>query len=816
MRFTHILRCLRQSPLFTVVAVLTLAIGIGANTAIFSVIDGILLKPLPYAQPDGLILLDHSALGLGIKNGAGIAPFLYFTYREQNRTLGDVGMWQADAVTVTGLAEPEQVPAVDVTEGCLPLLGVQPVLGRWFSENDESPGGPDTVMLTYPYWQARFGGDRSVVGRRVVIEGKAREVIGVMPEGFRFLDSNYSLLLPLPMDRNKVTVGNFSFGGFARLKRGMTLTEANSDLTRMIPIALNSFPVVPGFSRESFEKAGLSAIVLPLKQSIVGDIGSVLWILMGTIGMVLLIACANVANLLLVRAEARQQELAIRAALGAGWSQIARELLLESVTLGILGGMAGLAIAYGATQFLLSHAPAHLPRLDQISIDPVVLLFTLGISLFAGAVFGLIPVIKYAGPRVAGALRAGGRTLSQSKERHRARSVLVVAQVALALVLLISAGLMIRSFEALRHVEPGFAHPEEIQTLMLSIPQMPDKVQIVRTEQAILDKIAAIPGVASVGLSSTIPMDGMGWHDPILTEDYPEVSTRIPPLRNFKFVSPGLLQTMGNRLVGGRDFTWTDIYEKRPVAMVSENVARELWHTPGGALGRRIRDNPKGIWREIIGVVGDERDAGVDKPASSIVYWPILMDNFSGNPIMIRSTLAYMIRSTRTGSSGFLNEVRQAVWQVNPNLPLAKVRTLEDIYNKSMARTSFTLVMLAIAGAMALLLGLVGIYGVISYSLSQRTREIGIRMALGAQRGEMARMFVVHGLRLAAIGIVCGIAGAFLLTRLMSSLLFGVAATDPATYAMVAVTLALAAAVASYLPALRATNVDPADALRAE
>jgi len=817
MRLRHILRRLAHAPMFTAIAVATLAIGIGANTAIFSVIEGILLKPLPYSHADELVAVDHTAFGDNIMH-AGMAPFLYFTYREQNRTFEDVGMWDTDSVTVTGLAEPEQVNELEVTDAVLPLLRIQPTLGRVFSRADDSPGSEDSVILTFGYWKMRFGGDRSVIGRNLLIDGSPTQIIGVLPETFRFLDVKASLLRPMRKDRSKTFLGNFSFQSIARLNPGVTLTQANADMGRMIPIALDGFPSPSGYNKSMFVEAKLAPLAEPLKQSVVGDTRGVLWVLMGTIGMVLLIACANVANLLLVRADGRRQELAIRAALGAGWGQIARELLTESVILGLLGGAAGLGLAYGALQLLLAIAPANLPRIESISIDPTVLAFTLAVSLFAGLLFGIIPVVKYAGPQLGSALRAGGRTLSQSKERHHARNVLVVVQVALALVLLIGSGLMIRTFQTLKHVQPGFTSPEQVLTLRISIPEslIPDGVTTMRTEQAIMEKIAAIPGVSSVGLTSLIPLTNSGWQDGLFAEDHAYNESQIPPLRHFKFNSPGLLKTMGNTLVAGRDFTWTDVYEKRPVAMVSENLARELWRAPQAAIGKRVRESLKAPWREVVGVVSDERDRGLDQKAPTIVIWPTLLDNFAGNKTFVWRSLPYIIRSPRTGSKGFLDEISRAVWSVNPNLPLANVRTLQEIYNKSLARTSFTLVMLAIAGAMALLLGVVGIYGVISYSVSQRTREIGIRMALGARKDELMRMFVGQGLRLALIGVACGLAAAVGLTRLMTSMLFEVKPVDPLTFATVALGLVLAAALASYLPALRATTVDPTEALRAE
>jgi predicted permease len=817
MRFRYVLRRLLQAPGFTLITAVTLAAGIGANSAIFSVIEGVLLKPLPYPHADQLISLGHSSLGINLPN-VGTAPFLYFTYREEGRAFEQQGAWNNASVSITGMSEPEQVKAIQVTSEVLPALKVQPALGRWFSQADASPVSPETAILMNSYWRARFGGDPKVLGRRIMIDGKATEVIGVMPESFRFLTENPSLILPLRFDRNKVYLGNFSYDGIARLKPGVTIEQAGADITRMIPIAMDKFPPFPGYSKRMFDDARLSPRLQPLKDSVVGDIGKTLWVLMGTIGVVLLIACANVANLLLVRADGRQQEMAIRAALGASWFNIAGELLMESLALGLLGGAFGLAIAYGALNLLIALAPAHLPRLEDISVDANVLLFTLGVSLLAGFIFGLLPVFKYAAPRVAMALRAGGRTISAGRERLNARGVLVIAQFALALVLLIGSGLMIRTFQALRHVDPGFVRPAEVQTLVISIPQtqVADSGATIHMEQNILDKISAIPGVTSAGITTVVPLDGGGWHDAIWDEDHPAQQNHIPPMRRYKFVSPGLIATMGNRLVAGHDITWQDTYNRRPVAMLSENLARELWGDPQRAIGKRIRQTQNGPWREVIAVVTDEREDGLEKDAPTTVYWPLWLDRFDGDKEQVTRSVYYVVRSPRTGSRSLIDDIQHAVWSIDSNLPLAHVQTLQAIYEKSMARTSFTLVMLAIASGMAMLIGLVGIYGVISYSVTQRRREIGIRLALGAPREQVTGMFVKQAVALAGVGTVCGLTAALALTRLMKSLLFGVAPVDPLTYAILAAVLVLAAIGASYIPALRATHVDPVEALRAE
>ncbi len=808
-------RTLAGAPLLTGVIVLTIAIAIGANTATFSVVNSVLLRPLPYPESDRLVGVWQTAPGLGIDK-LEASPATYFTYREENKTFTNIGIWQSDSLSITGLAEPEQVVALGASDGILPMLGVQPAIGRIFTHADDLPDRPKTAMLSYGYWQRRFGGERSVLGRRITMDGEPREIIGILPRNFSFLDQKAEVIIPLQLKEDHSVIGNFSYQAIARLKPGISLAQANADVARMIPIMLRKFRPSPGMSLQMEESIKLGPNVRPLKQDVVGDVGSVLWLLMGTVGIVLLIACANVANLLLVRAEGRQQELTIRAALGASRGRIAGQLLSESTVLGLLGGAVGLVLGYGALRLLIALEPSNLPRLNEIHIDPVVLGFTFLVALLAGLIFGSIPAIKYAGTRLGTSLREGGRSLSDSRERHRARSSLVIVQVALALVLLISSGLMIRTFQAIRQVQPGFTHPEQIQTLRINIPETAEKdpFRVARQWSELQESISHVPGVNSVGLSNSITMDEHQDHEPIFVEGRPD--SDIPVMCHVKFSGPGYFKAMGNSLLAGRDLTWEDNFKERQAIVVSENLAREYWGSSQAALNKRVRLTPQAPWYEIVGVAGNERDDGADKDAPEILYWPVLTGQFYGENHFVRRSMSFAIRSSRTGSANFLKEIRSAIWAVNRNLPIAEVRTMQEIYNKSMARTSFTLIMLALAGGVALLLGVIGIYGVISYSVAQRTREIGIRMALGAQHGSVRRLFVRHALMLTVIGVVLGLGGAMAVTRFLSSLLFGVHPLDPFTYGAGAALLISAAFIASYLPARKASAVDPVEALRAE
>ena len=816
----QVVRRLLRAPLFTSIILITLSIGIGANAVVFGVVNAVLLKPLSYPQADQLIGIWHSASGIGFDE-LNMAPFLYFIDREQSKTLQDVGMYNGDSLSITGVGQPEHITGLDVTDGVFPMLCVQPALGRIFSRQDDSPNAPKTILISHAYWQRKFGGDKSVIGRYLTVDGTAREIIGVLPRDFTFLDDyDANIFLPMQIDRSKTKLGNFSFRGIARMKPGVTLKEANADIDRLLPIAIRSFPSPEGFPAGIFESAKVRANLHTLKHDVIGDIGNVLWVLMGSIIVVLLVACANVANLLLVRVEGRRQELAVRSALGAGRSSITAGLLVESLTLGVAGGVIGLALAFGALRLLVSMAPTGLPRLHEIGITPPVILFTLGATLFVSVVIGMLPVLKYSGISMYTGLREGGRSGTQSRERQRARKALVVIQVALALVLLICSGLMIRTFRALVNVSAGFTEPASIQKFRIYVPEtsIPEnqRERVLRFEQAVADKLAAIPNVSSVAFSTEIPMDGHDSNDPIFAQDRTYREGELPPIRRFINISPGYFSTVGISLAAGRDLTWAESYQKRPVALVSENLAREYWGSAENALGKKVRVGTTDDWREIIGVSRDVYYDGVSKKPPATVYWPVWLVNFEGQKEQVNRGVTFAVRSPRAGSAAFLTQIQQAVWSINGELPLAEPGTVGELYSKSMARTSFTLIMLCVAGGMALLLGIVGIYGVISYAVSQRTREIGICMALGAQRDHLTGMFVRQGLLLAGIGAVFGVGAAFGTMRFMSSILFKVSPMDPLTYSLSTIAVLGIALLACYLPSRRASQVNPVNALRAE
>ena len=806
----HALRTLPRRPSFTVAAVLTLALGIGATTAIFSVVYSVLLKPLPYPESGELVRIRHSSATLGTADMQS-QPTLYLTYRDENRTFAEVGFWGDGGETLTRTDGTDRVRSLRVTHGVLQALGVQPLRGRWFTEAEHQPGaeGPDPVILSNAFAQSRFGGD-AALGRAIEINGRPAQVVGIMPPDFRFLDMSppFEIVVALRIDPARAAIDNRD--------------DSRQRGDFMLPLWLDAWPMVQGstLTREAIANWRITPVVRPLKEDMVGDIASALWVLMGAIGAVLLVACANIANLMLVRADARRPELAMRAALGAVPARIAGELLIESLVIGAIGGALGLALAYGGLQLLVAIGPSSVPRLNEIGVHPPVLAFTVAMALVSTLAFGSITALKHAFSLDISAF-GGARGSSANRERSATRSALVVVQVALALVLVVGATLMIRTFEALRDVHPGFGEAATIQTVRTWAPNdvIRDAQQYVPLQREILDAIAALPGVTAAGFTQVLPMEGGPFVNniPVVVEGRPLDVGEAPPPRRMKVVSPGYLEAMGTQLIAGRDITWADLDAGGRVAIVSENFARELGGDPASALGLRIRPPvDSSDWREIIGVVQDVKEDALYTAAPSIVYWPAFMVNAFGSEAFGYPAMAYVIRSDRTGTATFNTEIRDAIWSVNRDVPIALERTMQDLYAGSLAQTSFALVMLAIAGAMALALGLVGIYGVIAYVVAQRSREIGIRMALGAQRRDVRTMFLRQGLLLSGLGLAIGLVAALVLTRLMASLLFGVGPTDVVTYAAAVGVILAAAAFASYLPARRASAIDPMETLKAE
>ncbi|HEX7079524.1 MAG TPA: ABC transporter permease [Gammaproteobacteria bacterium] len=820
----YALRGLSRRPAFTFAALLTLALGIGATVAIFSVVYSVLIKPLPYPNAGELVRIRHSAPGINVDDLAASST-MYLTYRDENRTFADIGMWQEDSATLSGRGAPERVRALRVSHGTLQALGVQPMLGRWFTEAEHGPAaeGPAPVILSYGFWQRRFGGDEAAVGRELSVDSQPAQVVGIMPRDFRFLDMTPQpdVILAVRLDPARQVIGSFGFQMLARLEPGVTPAEARADVERMLPIWRDAWPIMSGaaLTRQAISSMRITPSVRSLKEDLVGDVASMLWVLMGAIGAVLLVACANIANLMLVRADARRQELAVRAALGAVPGRIARELLVESLVVGAAGSLVGLGLAYVGLRVLVAIGPSDLPRLQEISIHAPVLAFTVAVSLASTLLFGSVTALKHA-LHVDAPLVGEARGSSASRKRTTTRSALVVVQVALALVLVVSAALMMRTFQALRDVDPGFSDPATIQTARIWIPEdlFPDPEQYTRMQREILDKIAAIPGVDSVAFASLLPMEAQQQNGPpVVVEGRTLPAGETPVTRRYKFVSPGYFETMGTRTVARRGVTWSDIEAGGRVALISEDFAREIAEEPAGALGSRIRP-PFGAdaWREVIGVVQSVHEDGLYEEAPSSVYWPALAEQLGNRAVTGTPAVTFAIRSERAGTASLVEEVRQAIQSVSGSIPMAFEGTMQTFYAGSLARTSFTLVMLAIAGSMALALGVVGIYGVIAYVVAERTREIGIRSALGAEPRQLERMFQLHGLALTGAGAAAGLVAALALGRVMSSLLFGVGATDPAAYLAALGVIVAAAALASYMPARRAATIDPMATLKAE
>lgn len=804
-------RRIGRDPGFTAVAALTLGLGLGATTAVFSVVDGVLLRPLGYPEPDRVVTVWHALPGIGLEQ-MGLTTGTYFTIRDDNRSFEEIGLVRGTQVAVTGHGEPERVPAALVSAGTLGVLGARPAAGRLFVEADDAPGAPLRAVLGHGYWSRRFGADPGVVGRTLSIEGEPVEVIGVLADGFRLPFQPADLVFTLRLDPARSAVGGFNYPGLARLRPGITAAEAAADVDRLVPLAIARFP--GDYTEERARETGLSGLVIPLAEEVVGNVGTTLWLLFAAGAVVLAIGCANVANLFLVRAEGRRYELAVRAALGAGRGRLAAQFLIEGTLLALLGGAIGVGLAYGGVRLLALLAPAGiLPRFEEIGIGRDVLALAAAATALASLVCGLLPALGYA-RRPASVLVEAGRG-GTGRRRHRTRRLLAAAQLALALTLLVGAGLMVRSLAAMWEVDPGFERPDEVLTFQVGLPEgeVPDDAMVPALHEQILERVAALSGVTAAGLSTSMPMDRRLMTNMTAVEEFPD---RDAPSRRYKFIAEGYFETLGIPLLAGRGISWDDVRGRRPVAVVSESFAREYWPDPAAALGRRIAQDTEAGWREIVGVAGDVYEYGPTRPPLELVYWPIAVEHFWGRDLLVMRDLVYAIRVPGLRQAEIADRVRRAVWSIDPDLPVSDLRTESEIVAGVTARTRFTVLLLGLAAALAFAIGIVGLYGVVSYIVSTRRREIAIRMAMGARRAEVSAMVVRDGLALAVAGLAAGLVASAGLTRLMRASLFGVQPVDPPTYLAASLVLLAVALVASYLPARRAAAVDPIRALTAD
>lgn len=812
----HAGRGLRRAWTFTLAAVLTLGLGLGATTAIYSVVQSVLLDPLHYPQPERLASLRLEAPGNAMAAVAGALRWsesLYLTASEHNHSFAAMGIWIPDSSVVSSPgAEPAQVRTLIITDGVLQALGAPPALGRWLNATDQTPNGDGAVMLSYPFWQQRFGGAAGVVGRKLLVDNRPRVIAGVMPRGFRLAGADFDLLIPDAIVPNKLHLAGFEFNALGRLRPGVTLDQADRDMRQLIALWMDSWTNGAGSDPHFYLRWRITPAFEPLQHAVVGGMAPALWAVFGTTLLVLLMACVNVMNLFMARAESRRQELAVRSALGAGAADILRAVLAEGLWLALAGAALGWAVADGALRLLAVLVPAGMARLGEVRLDARSAGMCVGLAVVCALACGMAPLWQVARQGGGLAVFGTGRSGTATRQQRRRRDVLVAAQVGLALVLLFGAGLLLRSFAALRAVQLGFQRPVTLQTFGLLVRRglISDPQTLLAQEHAIADRIAAVPGVRGVSFASDIPMLGEGHNwDELLVDGKDLMPSGALPMRLYFTVAPEYFRTMGIPLLAGRDMSWTDIERQRPVVVVSAALAQEEWGGPAAAIGKRVREETKQPWFEVIGVAGDVRNDGPYKAAAPAVYWPLeANDNGLGLPYAL-----YVVRSDRAGSQAMVAALGQAVHAVNANLPLAKPRTMAEVAARSQAVAAFAMVMLGLAGGMALMLGVIGVYGVIAYDVTRRRREISIRLALGAERREVQGMFVKHALRVAGVGAVVGGLFAVPLTASLRSLLFGVRPFDVVTLLGVVVVLGAAVTLAAFIPAWRGAAVPPAEAL---
>lgn len=813
----HAVRTLRRSPAFTVTALATLVIGIGGAVTIFAVVNGVLLSPLPYPDPGRLVGAWHDFPPIGMRHGSQ-AAITFWTYQAQARTITGIGIYTVGAANVAVRGRPEapaRLPSAPASASLFPVLGVSPILGRYYTEEEDRPGAAPVMLISEGLWRTTLGGDPGVVGRTLDVDGVSRQIVGVMPRSFRFPSASTELWFPLALDRGNPPGTAFSYNGVARLKPGVTPEEAQRDFAQVLPRVQDLYPAfVSGITtRQMLEQVQPRPVITPLHDDVTGGIAGTLWMMAAAATLLLLVACFNVANLTLVRFEARQRENAVRAALGAGTARLVRANVAESVALASLAATLGVSLAWAVVRALVAKGPADIPRLAELAVDWRTVLFALATGALAALAAGLVPALRTG--RSGFALREGARGATAGRGQHRLRSALVAAQLALGLVVLGGSGLLLRTFQRLNAVRPGFA-PEQVTTLWLSLPRAryQGDTAVVRFYQALVDSVAALPGVRAVGVTSRLPLVTRGMNEnPLYPEGVP-YEGKLPPLEIFGTVGGDYFRAMRIPLLAGRSFERMDT-QREGDAIVSSRTAEVFWHDPTGrtVLGKRFRALPTGRWYTVVGVVGDAVDTALAAGPSSFVYFPEIVQEPSPTHLLAR-TMAVVVRTA--DPAAIAGQVQRIVRDLDPALPVFDVQPMTAVLRGATARLAFVILVLGGATLVTVLLGAIGLYGVMAYIVSLRRRELGIRIALGATPRGVAAATVRQGLALAGAGLVVGFLLFALAARLMRGLLFGVAADDPVTLAGATLVLLTLAALASWVPASRASRIDPAEALRAE
>lgn len=815
---SYSVRLLLKNPGFTLVAVLSLAIGIGATSAIFSVTNSLLLRPLPYRDADSLVILWNRSPGLNIAQD-WFSPAQHYDVKTQNHVFEDTAVTIGGSFNLTGQGAPERVDGARVSSSLFPLLGARAVMGRVFTTDEDTPGKSQTVILSHGFWQRRFGSDPSVVGKTLTLNGNSLEIVGVMAPEFS-LDKEVMLtvnaieradvLLPLPMSEGGRTDRDHEdYNIFARLKPGVTVEQAQAEMDVITERMKRQYP-------ENYPPhGGLTFSVVPLLEEVVGEIRLILYVLFGAVGFVLIVACANVANLLLARAAARQKEIAIRTAVGASRARILRQLLTESLLLSLAGGLFGLLIAYVAVRILRAYGPENIPRLNEVGVDARVLIFTFMVSLITGIVFGIVPALRASRVDLNEVLKEGGRSQAGGGSafglsHHRLRRLLVIAEVALSLVLLIGAGLLVRSYNRIVNAHPGY-NARNVLSLRLALPasKYPKPETITPFFREVSERIKQLPGVEAVGVTYSLPMStvAFAW-EPVIIEGYmPPGASQSSIISNTRIVSPDYFRVMEIPLLKGRYFTEQDRTGEPEVVIVDETLAARFWPNEN-PIGKRLQQRAKaGTWRTVVGVISSARQYSTEKEPPITVYYP--------HEQYVARNMYLLVRTT-SDPAAMSGAVTREIQGIDPELPVFDVNTMEQRLYDSLARQRFSMTLLALFAAVALILAAIGIYGVMTYWVNQRIHEIGIRMALGARPGNILKLVIGQALTLVLVGIATGLICAFALTRVMSSLLFGITATDTTTFILLSLVLAGIALLSSYIPARRAAKVDPMVALRYE